>query len=87
MKIGNLLVSWKYEGRKTYCVLKSAIKEGEIHPQIGCAYVKRMISDPQNKEKARRLSMAKALCACGIERNIRKEIWETYRTLPKTPRW
>lgn len=87
MKVGNILVSWRYEGRKTYCVVKSAIKEGDIHPEIGCSYVKRMKSDPHDKEKARRLSMAKTLIALNIPRTQRKEVWETYRLSTKIPRW
>lgn len=93
MKVGNYLISWRYEKRKTWCIVRSSTKEGDIHPEIGSGYVKRLSTDAPDKEKARRLSLGKTLCSINqhcpdiLPKSERKAVWAKYANLPKTPRF
>ena len=85
MKIGNFFINWHYKGLQTTCTIRHNQKVGEQYPVIGTGSVKKTVKDAPNKDKARRLSMGKALQF--IPKTERSAIWETYRTLPSKPRW
>lgn len=65
----------------------------EKHPamqMVGTGIAKKSDKDQFNKEKARRISLSRALLMTfpGHEqKSFRRSIWEVYRTTSKVPKW
>lgn len=87
MTFGDLKIRWFYTGRRrklptaTNCEILDRTSGSIVGTGKSCC----MSSDTFDKEKGRKGSLTKALT--NIPRDLRFQVWEWYRTLPKTPRW
>lgn len=75
-KVGVKPVEWKFGSNQTFCFL--ADSEGNI---IGKSAVKRHYQDPEDRDKARKYSLAKLLKEQfpGVEgKKVRTEFWKAY---------
>jgi hypothetical protein len=90
MKVQNLTIYWGYEEKPspvsknirnvTMCIVENDLKEKVCYGEVS-----KSGEDTPNREIARRKALTKAISK--LPRNLRAEIWEAYRTLPKVPRW
>jgi len=84
MKVGDLNIKWRYtkteEGEEvTICQL---VEDGEV---TLAETATRSKNDRYDKETGRKLSLTRVLKF--LNKKVRKEVWEKYRTMTKKPRW
>ena len=72
----------KYNGLTTCEVLNPAVKNIQFGGRSRCG-----TEDNFSYEIGRKISLRRALSGACIPKQDRKEIWEAYRTMTKTPRW
>lgn len=94
MKVNGLRIYWQYEERITICI----IEVDSNSSKITSAATLRSFKDINCKEKARKVSLKKALLSSSFgiylnsnsiqnHREFRRQIWEAYRTMTAKPRW
>lgn len=98
MKVGDYYIGWRhswqpvapYTSRIQMTTMCTLYKNKEV---IHHVHVGNHQSDEPNKEAGRKASLNKLLNQLKVmfpdifHRKFRAEIWETYRTLTKEPRW
>jgi len=87
MKTDKYLIRWQYDRtqnsptRFTYCYLL----DGEYGVSVG--YARCTVNDNFDKDKGRKISLARVLKKAEIPKEERTKIWETYRTMSPKGRW
>lgn len=93
MRAGNLIIEWDYTvGQQknmkptlvTDCFIYSIIKHKYIS---GLSFAVCAHGDHFNKEKGRKLSLARALKNANLPKEERRVIWELYRNMKPSGRW
>ena len=99
MKVQNLTIKFSHQrdllridyiGDRRYPIYKEG---GETHvliegPDIEIrAHSKCVKNDMYWKDKGRKIALKKALEGSTLSKDVKAEIWETYRTTTKVPRW
>ena len=75
-------VKWHYDhsdGIVTTCVISDDTEEGNIIP-LSSGTTRKSDNDIHCKEKARKLSLGRALLRTNLTKEERKQIWDTYLT-------
>ena len=83
MKTKDYIIRWHHlpQSRVSVCQISNTtrlLKEGIAY----CAP-----TDSFDKNKGRRVSLARALKALNLPKEVRMEFWEAYREMTKVPRW
>lgn len=63
-------VDYQYNGRFTYCHID------DLQGNLVSGWTKRSLKDKPEKEKARKMSLQRALELMGIDRNTRGKFWK-----------
>ena len=81
MLVEDFKVKWQHEKGKgvTKCIIE---KDNE---EFSLGYAVCSVNDSFCYDCGRKVSMARALQP--LSRKVRRNFWETYRNLTKTPRW
>src|SRR5690606_265814 len=86
MKVGRFNFYWKYHllDEITQC-----FAENENRTILAQSQVARYYKDIPNREKGRKFALAILLKShpLFLNKEFRKQVWETYRTMTKVPRW
>lgn len=84
MTVKNLYITWqKLNDTSIGCL----IMNNDTNEIIGNGESMCSKDDTFNKNMGRKIATARAIKAAEIPKEVRKEIWETYRTMTKVPRW
>jgi hypothetical protein len=86
MKVGDLKVKWHYptdDKEKTVCT----IENDDLPFPLGYGQCFCSKKDMFDRNKARKLSLLRALQDAGMSKEERLSFWETYRTMTVKPRW
>lgn len=98
MKVDGYLFHWEYLGIRVSAngvapnvvmcnVTEGPIDGGDEEPIIAVGTAKVSHKDAYDKDKGRRISLARAMKKAGFDRVLRTRVWEAYRTMTKVPRW
>lgn len=88
MKAGNYSIKWLYRHVPivTYCDIYDNSQPDRVIP-ITTGAARCHSNDHFCREKGRKLSLARALKNANLQKEERKEIWESYRSMKPSGRW
>jgi hypothetical protein len=87
MRYRNVYFSWRHtpKKRRTECFITETVKGQQVTTLVGTTRCHSR--DVYSKETGRRAALTQALKTLMFGRVERTEVWETYRTLSKEPKW